>query len=183
MPPEEKPRKLKIDIEDVTMAMDDASYDVNNYLDTETGQVIRVTQETRDQLEEIYENDELGNDSEEDSDLDSLLEEADLSEWEKEAIKEANDVENNFGSRYIAIPQADSHDGYEQMQEFAENVEDKRIADRLFRALGQKHPFRRFKDALDYYPEVQQQWYEFKNSSDRQKVLEWLLEEGIELIE
>ena len=55
MPEPSRPRrKLKVDMEELAAALDDASGLVNYYLDQETGEVIPVTEEVRTALENIY---------------------------------------------------------------------------------------------------------------------------------
>lgn len=53
------------------------------------------------------------------------------------------------------------------------------MAGRLERALGGRGPFRRFKDELYDHPEVQQQWYAFKDARLHRRAIEWLAEQGL----
>jgi len=176
------PRKLKIDIEELISAMDDASYEHSYYLDLETGRILLVTDETRSQLEEIYEaapNEESG----EEFDLESSLERLDLPDWQKDALREADEVEEGFGDRYISIPQVDSNEAYSDMEEFIVTVTNERLQARLWQAIDGRRPFRRFKDVLADYPNEREQWFRFEDDRIRQRVLEWLEDEGIELIQ
>ena len=175
-------RKIKIDIDKVITAMDSSYFELNYYLNTETGSVVMVSYETRRQLVEIYE--EAGgtaNGQEEDEDIESLLKNLDIPDWQKDALRAANDVENNFGDRYISIPGADSNQGYEDMQEFADSLTDQRVRDRLLDALERQHPFRRFKDVLYNFTDIQQQWYQFKDHLQKARAIEWLKDEGLEM--
>src|SRR5687768_16759486 len=48
-------RRLRVNLADLVDAFDDVSWEVAAYLDLETGEVVRVTAETRQELEAIYE--------------------------------------------------------------------------------------------------------------------------------
>jgi len=176
------PRKLKVDIDELISAMDDASYEHSYYLDLETGRILLVTDETRSQLKEIYEaapDEESG----EEFDLESSLDRLDLPDWQKDALREADEVEEGYGDRYISIPQVDSAEAYDDMEEFISTVTDERLQARLWQAIDGRRPFRRFKDVLADYPNEREQWFRFEDDRIRQRVLEWLEDEGIELIQ
>lgn len=175
------PRKLKIDIGELISAMDDASYEHNYYLDVETGRILLVTDETRSQLEEIYEA-APDDQSDEEFDLESSLEQLDLPDWQKDALREAHEVEDGFGDRYISIPQVDSDEAYGDMEEFILTVTDERLQARLWQAIDGRRPFRRFKDVLADYPRERERWFDFEDDRIRERVIEWLENEGIELV-
>jgi hypothetical protein len=65
--------------------------------------------------------------------------------------------------------------------EFAEGVADSKIRRELSIALDGKGAFRRFKNVLRDYPEVEKQWFQFKADRDKEEVKEWLESIGIEL--
>ena len=48
-------RRLKVDLSELEAAFDDTSWERSYYLDLETGKTVMVTDETRQQLERIYE--------------------------------------------------------------------------------------------------------------------------------
>jgi hypothetical protein len=110
-------RKLKVDLAELTVVFNSAWEEMSHYLDLETGQVVMVSSETRRQLEEIYA--EVYDPAEKaDFDLGAVLQQANLPEWEKEVLLEADQVEAGYGSRYIAVPEADSGEGYRDMEDF-----------------------------------------------------------------
>jgi hypothetical protein len=47
-------RKIKMSLGELVYAFEDASWEANRYLDLETGQVMTITAETRQELERIY---------------------------------------------------------------------------------------------------------------------------------
>jgi hypothetical protein len=84
------------------------------------------------------------------------------------------------GSRYIAVPDRDSHEGYRDMEAFIEAVEDDHLRELLEVAIRGRGAFGRFKDVLARYPEAPERWFEFKDDRLRQRMLAWLDSEGIE---
>lgn len=84
------------------------------------------------------------------------------------------DIDEN-PDRYAHIPHRESHDGYIDMVDFAETVEDQELRSELLDILsGGKRIFRRFKDALYADREVQERYYRFVEERSRQRVLDWL---------
>ena len=99
---------------------------------------------------------------------------------EKELLDEK--VEEGFGERYITIPNAESHDGYHDMEDFIETVNDMNLKEKLNIAISGSGAFRRFKDVLTSYPKERERWFKFKDEKIKERVNEWLDEEGIEII-
>src|SRR5439155_18579270 len=93
-------RRLKLDLDDLAFAFEDANTEAANYLDLETGEVIRVSDEVRRELERLYE--ELdGVEDEDQSTFAAALPRRALPDWMKETIREADQVEARDGSRYV----------------------------------------------------------------------------------
>ncbi|MBI2853996.1 MAG: SWIM zinc finger family protein [Chloroflexi bacterium] len=138
-----------------------------------------VTDETRQELVTIYGE----NASEQDDvDIEPLLARLGIHDWQKKLLRDADRIERDCGGRYISIPKAGSDEAYRDMEDFISTVENERLQDRLTQAIQQRHPFRRFKDVLEYYPEERERWFSFNNSRIRERVLEWLKDEGIESV-
>ncbi len=174
-------RKLKVDLAELEGAFEDASWMASYFLDLETGQVVRITDEIRRELERIYE-ENYNPEEEQPIALADILQEYDLPEWEKAALLEADQVETGYLERYIRVPEADSHEGYRDMEAFIFTVQDQRLQDQLWRAIGGRGAFRYFKDVLAAHPRERERWFEFKDARVRQRVLDWLESEGIEPI-
>ena len=175
-------RELQIDLGELVMAFEDATWERNYYLDLESGQVVWISQETRWQLESIYE-ETYDPDSEESVELTEVLQDYDLPDWEKEVLLEADRVERFYGSRYIGVPEADSHEGYRDMERFILTVQDERLQDRLWQAIQGRGAFRRFKDVLAGYYREEKRWYAFQDERIRGRILDWLTSEGIQPME
>ena len=172
-------RKLKVDMDELAAALDDASDSISRYLDLETGELVLVTYEERSLLNDIYEElEEVGN--EEDAEFDrqfyQTLERLGLHDWQKQALKEAHQVEIGFGTRFESVPRVDSHEGYRDMEDFIDSLANQRLAELLSVAINGRGAFRRFKDVLARYPREREQWFQFQNQRLRQRALEWLAE-------
>ena len=174
-------KKLQVDLGELAMAFEDATGEWSYYLDLETGQVIWISQETRSELESIYE-ESSDPDSEESADLAQMLQDSDMADWQKEALLEADRVDRFYGSRYIAVPEADSYESYRDMERFILTVQDGHLQDRLWQAIQGRGAFRRFKDVLAGYYREEKQWYAFQDDRTKECVLEWLESKGIEPI-
>jgi len=103
-----------------------------------------------------------------------------MDEEEREEIDEK--IEKCLGERYIDIPYVLSDEGYENMADFAETVEDLDLREKLYIALNGSGCFRRFKDVLLSYPKERERWFKFQDAKLTEKVKEWLKAEGIEVI-
>ena len=94
----------------------------------------------------------------------------------KDQVEEESD-------RYERIPEAESHQGYEDMVEFIATVKDEHLAELLEVAINGKGAFRRFKDVLLNYPEERESWFQFKDDRMEEKALEWLDDIDVSLIQ
>jgi hypothetical protein len=174
-------KKLQLELGELSMAFEDASWETSYFLDMETGQVVSITQDTRWQLETIIE-EHCDPESEEPMNLAAVLQEHDLPDWEKEFLLEADQIDCFRGSRYIGVPRADSPEGYRDMEDFILTVQDKRLQERLWWAIEGRGAFRRFKDVLAAHYREQKRWYAFKDDRVTTRILHWLESEGIEPI-
>jgi len=172
-------KKIKMSLGELEYAFEDASWETSCYLDLETGQVVEIMDETRRELERIY---EAHDPEEQPFDLAKILQQQDLPEWQQQMLLEADQVEAQYGSRYIGVPHADPHEGYRDMEDFVVTVEDERLQDQLWRAISGRGAFRRFKDVLAGNFREQERWYAFKDARLEQRVLDWLASEDIEPI-
>ena len=89
-------------------------------------------------------------------------------------------IEAGWGTRYIAIEPVSSLEGWDVMRDFIETIRDERIANRLYRAIESKSPFRRFKDELLNYPELREAWFRFHDEAFIELAKGWLAENEIE---
>jgi hypothetical protein len=157
-------RKLKVDVEDIAMIMENQDRFGNQYyLDTETGETVVIPEELMSALEE-------GESCE------------GLPAWELELLPRAKEIfEGN--ERYEEIPTRPSHEAYDIIINFVSDVKDGRMRSRLESALHGRGAFGRFKDTLKEYPQIEKEWFKFKAEKDKEKVKEWLESIGIEMVE
>ena len=80
-----------------------------------------------------------------------------------------NELEENW-DKYVEIDKMESHESFEIMADFAENVDSSELRDSLINALNRKHPFQNFKWVVDNSGLYRQKWFDFKN----QKLIEWV---------
>jgi len=85
--------------------------------------------------------------------------------------------------RYEQIPRAESHEGYEDMEDFIATVKDEHLAELLELAINGRGAFRRFKDVLLRYPEERERWFQFKDERIEERARGWLDDIGITLAE
>lgn len=167
-------RKLKISRTDFELAFELSSCETTAYLDTETGAVIFVEDYVFDQLEELL--------ADEDSeDIESVLQkQTDLSLSDRQQLLDAARVEEDADNCYRMIPRQDSRDGYRDMQEYIWSLKDEHLRELLEVAIQGSGAFRRFKDVLYRYPEVQEDWFKFRDAREQQRRLDWLASQKIE---
>lgn len=155
-----QPRRVQINWADLELAMDQFSGEMHAYLDLETGVVATITEEVMGYLDDPPD---------------------DLPDWQQEELELARQIEADDGTRYLEVPESDSHEDYRLMQEFTETVDNSRLQERLWRAIDGRGAFRYFKDVLHEHGEGElESWYAFQNQRHRDQLLEWLEAEGIE---
>jgi len=172
-------RILDVDLDTLEISFSTASYEMSCYLDEETGKVITVLEDARQEFEDLRDEWEQTDRS---SDFEVFLQHSDTLDWMMEAIRDVMRVEDGYGSRYVQVPQADSSEGYRDMEDFTLTVGDELLQRRLEQALDGKKPFRRFKDVLHHYPQERDRWFQFEHDRLAQRVLDWLESLGIEPI-
>ncbi len=75
---------------------------------------------------------------------------------------------------YYALPVWSSGDGYSVLQEFTNNLHSPLAREELRRVLtGGRGVFRKFKDVIKSYPEVERKWHFFKNARMKKRLNEW----------
>jgi hypothetical protein len=75
-----------------------------------------------------------------------------------------NELDENWGN-YLEIERMESHESFDIMVKFAEDVDSRELHDTLINALNRKHPFRNFKWVIDNSGPYRQKWFDFKTQS------------------
>jgi hypothetical protein len=172
-------RKLNIEMSDLEMAFDNSGEMTNYYLDIETGDVLSITDEDNRLLEQLSEN--YYDEETRTMDWEKAFQEETIPEWQRDMLLKADQIEANFGSRYIAIPSAEPGEGYRDMEAFISTVRNPHLQERLDRAISGRGAFRYFKDVLLEYPKERERWFQFKQDRLQQRILDWLEAEEIEI--
>jgi hypothetical protein len=102
----------------------------------------------------------------------------DLDPWDEEFKV----LENN-SQDFCEIESWTSSEAFDVMSEFAEQLEDRRLQNRLFEALRRRKPFREFKFVIDSAGDFRQEWFDFKNNWQQQYVAKELQRINMKAIE
>jgi hypothetical protein len=166
--------KITINWGDLEMALDINDYDTEAYLDKETGVVITKDDYTLEMMGDALEADSL------EEALKMIEENEDIADFGRELTMHIARIEWDETGRYLELRKQDSHDGYSDMEDYIEIVEDEHLAELLSVAIQGKGAFRRFKDVLLNYPDAREAWFVFENSQKQKRALEWLQDNDIE---
>jgi hypothetical protein len=72
-----------------------------------------------------------------------------------------NEIEEH-SDQYFKFERMSSQESFGIMAEFIDEVENEELKNRLAWALNRNHPFRNFKDEIDYNGEYRERWVKFK---------------------
>ena len=156
-------RRLPIDLDALAEAMENQGSDeYDYYLDTNTGQVLRIATEVWTALEE------------------GRTIAGSLAGWQQEELREARDVFADTQGRYVLIPERRGWEVEELMPDFIDSVTDAELQRRLTAAMDGRNALRRFKDILAHHATERERWLAIQQESDRDYATRWLEDEGIE---
>lgn len=82
-------------------------------------------------------------------------------------------------NRFIAIEAVPSRIQYQWLADFIATVGEGEARNRMEAAINGKGAFRRFKDILLTLPEERRRWFEYRDQMMRQRIVEWVREQGI----
>jgi predicted nucleotidyltransferase len=91
----------------------------------------------------------------------------------------SEDEEHPADRGFVRIEPTPSAEGYRDMEEFIERVSDPRARDLLWRAIGGRGAFRRFKDTLFEFPELRARWFAFHDARTERRAIWWLADHGV----
>ena len=169
------PLFVPLDMARLCDAFEQSSGAVSFYLDTQTGAIERIGEETRRilyGLQEMYGADDGT------LDIEMALSRRDLGARVKDDLRAAHRIESGFGSRYRKVPESDSMDGYADMKAFAESA-DAALREQLWRAMQGTGGRARFESALRNTPAEFERWQAYRAGRMQARVNAWLAEEGI----
>jgi hypothetical protein len=167
-------RRLKINRLDLEDAFESGSLETHYYLDTETGDVLMVPDDSRQELERLTE------EADPEDKLEDLLRDSGLPDWQEQALAVAQQVEENYGTRVVEVPEPEGREGFRDMAAFVTTVPEPRLRAELQRALHGRGAFRRFKDVLASDFRERERWFQFKCERLRAHMTDWLASLDIE---
>ena len=125
----------------------------------------------------------------------------DLPDWMQADVEAATEVLRAFGElpgqedthedaenpnvelgRYVSIEQIPSHEAFQFMADFIDEMLESVPRDSLGRALRGRRPFHRFRDALGNFPDERDRWFEYESRRRREYIEEWARDQGVELV-
>ncbi|MBZ0156097.1 MAG: UPF0158 family protein [Alphaproteobacteria bacterium] len=154
-------KKVPLDIDEVAFAMEIQSGNgMLSYLDTDTGEVIKIFSYIIDGLEA---GEEI-----------SAAEAPGMVEYAEEIL------EDEMG-RFMEIPTLSSEESYEIMIHFIETIKSEPVRNALLGTLQGKGALRRFRETIARWPELEQQWFAYHDKRLREEALRWLASIGVEI--
>ena len=145
-----------VSLRDVVNEMDVMSDESHAYLNKETGELVTVTDE---EINAIENEDDWG----------------EYPEWQRAALATVKKVLNT--SDYLLLPSKSDIHEYAIMEQFCHSVEDPKLSDELSFQIRGSGAFRRFKDAIHRYS-IEDDWYRFRDQALEEIAIEWLESNG-----
>ncbi len=81
--------------------------------------------------------------------------------------------------RWLWVVSEGSRAGYRDMELFVAGVAEPDLADRMARTLEGRGAFRRFRNELTRWPDLQDRWYVYSAERRRGRARAWLVAEGL----
>ncbi len=146
-----------VKLTDIIEGMDFQSDEGRSYLNTATGEVISITDETLRAAE-----------------ADERLE--DSPAWQQDTIRMAKDMLEH--EHYLALPSRFDIYEYRIMERFCDAVDDDDIRNDLCHAIRGRGAFRRFKGMIQAYG-MTEAWYRYRDATLREIAMVWCDEHDI----
>lgn len=93
-------------------------------------------------------------------------------------IESEDEEDLDDGERWLWVVSEGSRAGYRDMERFVAGVAEPDLADRMARTLEGRGAFRRFRDELTRWPDLQDRWYLYSAERRRGRARAWLATEG-----
>jgi len=153
----------KVILSELIDALESQSDESQVYLNKNTGELIYLTEED---IQAVEDNVPLD----------------DYPEWQQETIEKARIIFGTSSGIFLQLPgKWDLHE-YDIMENFTHTVENLELADNLNNAIRGKGAFRRFKDTIHEYG-IQDHWYTYRGNALREIAIDWCREQNIEYID
>jgi predicted nucleotidyltransferase len=179
-------RKLKIDWIALETAFTEGEFGEfahADYFDLKTGQVVHLDDDVDQALDQIEEElrDGLPDEAEVTAEMvrgtDAFRS---LPDWQKAGVLAAAEFRFGDADRFEAIPRFESHESYAYMEDFIDTARDPAVQQRLRRAIGERKPFRRFREAMAGDRRLERAWNSYEHRRRRETIIQWLDSIGVE---
>jgi len=144
-----------VKISDLIQVLEFDSDEYGNWVDLQTGSVVRLAHSL---ISAIEEGDEEALES--------------MADWEKEEVEIAKVIVADSGERFVDAPDKFDFHEYRQMERFIGTVEDSAAAEQLWRAIKGDGAFRYFKDTASRLG-VLKEWYHYRDNAIKEFVRDW----------
>jgi hypothetical protein len=144
-----------VKISDLIQVLEFDSDEYGNWVDLQTGSVVRLAHSL---ISAIEEGDEEALES--------------MADWEKEEVEIAKVIVADSGERFVGAPDKFDFHEYRQMERFIGTVEDSADAEQLWRAIKGDGAFRYFKDTASRLG-VLKEWYHYRDNAIKEFVRDW----------
>lgn len=171
-------KKLPIDFDELQKATEDTEREAFDYfLDRETGEIIILSTEIIEKMEEML----AASYDDDIADFDDVEQEEipDVPDWMEDEMELAMDVFMFEQERYQRVPERRPADAFAAMKAFAETLDNRHVGEMLLQSLGGQGCFRKFKDVIAPFPRERKLWYGFNAKAAKREIQEWLASAGI----
>lgn len=144
-----------VKVSELIEVLESDSDEWGNWVDLETGSVVRLAHSLISAVEE--------------GDDDDMENPAD---WEKEEVEAAKAIIADSGERFLVAPSKFEFHEYRQMERFIGTMADTAAAEELWRAIKGRGAFRHFKDTASRLG-LLEEWYQYRDEAMKQHVLDW----------
>jgi len=97
-----------------------------------------------------------------------------LSEATDETRARQEKIQSELGKSFVRISSMTSQDAFEEMEDFADSLEDAPVRDALFKTLEGKGAFRRFRELMLENAPLRERWTEFRAERSKNRLEKFL---------
>jgi hypothetical protein len=144
-----------ISLREVVDAIDVQSDEAESYLDPTTGEIVLVTEEERELVEQ------------------GRADDPDLPEWQREIMPKVREVLES--DRFLRLPDPREVHEWDIMRRFSDAWKDEHARHELHAAIHRAGAFRRFKETIQGLG-IEEAWYKFRAAALEEIARDWLEE-------
>lgn len=156
-------RKIHVNFENMSLAIEDPS-SCTSYLDTETGEIIRLSEKINEST--CFDASNISH----------------LPAPEKSMALKAQKILGDETGRYVCIPKIDTCEEYEFMCDFTDTITDDNLRLKLLDALDGKDASSGFEKIIQTSPQLENSWQDFKEKQTKQYIIDFLSGNGLDYV-